>query len=113
MAGRKYTNNDLANLIARNDEYYRNSLARLGEDAQKTEQHLQTLNGSVGRLKTQQLIWKGVGIATLAFMTAIVIPLAAWNLSRTYDADSTIDKRISTAINSSLINYGLIRQSHL
>lgn len=90
MIEKEFTNNDIINLIGRNDDYYRNSLSSLEEKAEKTETHLDRLNGSVTRIKEQQIYWKGFGMATGGIIVAIILPICGWLLVGQYSLNANL-----------------------
>lgn len=67
-------------------------------------------NGSIAAVQSAFQFWKGAVSVLSGVILVIVIPMSGWLLTEVYSMNGNLDKRISTAITTALINYGLIRK---
>lgn len=90
---------DLRQAITRNEM----SLVEITAQTKKT-------NGAIADVKSAQQFAKGALSVLSAVILVIILPMSAWLLSEVYSMNGTLDKRINSAINIALTNYGLIKQ---
>lgn len=88
----------------------RQALTRNEGDLNEIKIQTKKTNGSIAEVKSTLQYWKGISTALAAVIVGIMIPMAAWLLSEVYVLNGSLDKRTTTAINTALTNYGLIRK---
>ncbi len=73
----------------------------------RIETQTTTTNGSVAAIKIQQTLWRGIGMATMFFLGAIVIPSLAFLYVQIFELPNTIDAKVSQGIQTAFANYSI------
>lgn len=86
----------------------RNAITRNEGDLNEIKIQTKKTNGSIADVKATLQYWKGVTATLAAVILVVVIPMASWLLVQVYSLNGTLDKRMATAINTTLTNFGVI-----